>query len=232
MRRFSHGRMLALRPALPWETRSVRNRWGVLLGAVFAATSALAQSPPRVHTGAPEGVTYEGRHCAIHPRFDGPLTLVTGATLPAPAAPAVALLVDASGQVMLVDGPMPGTSKLRDSTEPPDSDIAELGELVTEPNGDGYAARFRFRYERIECSIAGTARLAPSPAAGLDATVARALRLLDASLAVREFDRLRNAGDAGAARAIVDPAIATRRELLGRDHRHTLFALDRRGSIE
>jgi len=85
----------------------VRDRWGVLLGAALAATSALAQSPPRILAGAPAGVTYDGRHCAIHPRFDGPLTLVTGATLPAPAAPAVALLVDASGQVMLVDGPLP-----------------------------------------------------------------------------------------------------------------------------
>jgi tetratricopeptide (TPR) repeat protein len=210
----------------------VRDRWGVLLGAVLAATSALAQSPPHVHTGAPEDTTYEGRHCALHPRFDGPLTLVTGVALPAPAAPAVALLVDASGQVMLVDGPVPGASKLRDSTEPADSDIAELGELVTEPSGDGYAARFRFRYERIECRIAGTVRLAPSPAPAVDATVARTLRLLDASLAIREVDRLRNAGDAGAARPFADQAVATRRELLGRDHRHTLLALDRRGSIE
>jgi CHAT domain-containing protein/tetratricopeptide (TPR) repeat protein len=204
----------------------------VLLGAAIAATGALAQSPAAVHAGAPVATSLEGRHCALHPRFDGPLALVTGAALPAAAAPAVAVLVDASGQVMLVDGPIPGTSKLRDSTEPPDSDIAELGELVTEAADGGYAARFRFRYERIECRVAGAVRFAPSSAAERDVTLARTLRLLDASLAIREVDRLRGAGDAKAALPIAEQAIATRRAALGAEHRHTLNALDRRGSLE
>jgi CHAT domain-containing protein/tetratricopeptide (TPR) repeat protein len=203
----------------------------VLLGAALAAAVACAQAPAVV-VGALETSAYEGRHCALHPRYDGPLALVTGATLPAPAAPAVALLVDASGQAMLVDGPVPGTSKLRDATEPPDADDAVLGELVTERRGDEYVARVRFRYERIECRIAGSARLAPATGAASDAAAARALRLLDASLAVREVERLRDAGDAKAALPLVDQAIAIRREALGADHRHTLYALGFRGSLE
>jgi CHAT domain-containing protein len=133
---------------------------------------------------------------------------------------------------MLVDGPLPGTSTLRDATEPPDADGAVLGELVTERRGDGYAARIRFRYERIECSIAGTARLDPVPAGTRDAVATRTLALVDAALAMREVERLRDAGDAKAALPLVERALAIRRETLGADHRHTLHALGFRGSLE
>ena len=210
----------------------MRGRMGVLVGAALAAAGACAQAPPATFAGAPDAATFEGRHCALHPRNEGPLVLVMGATLPGPAAPAIAVVVDASGQAMLVDGPLPGTSTLRDATEPPDSDTAVLGELVTERAGDGYAARFRFRYERIECWTAGTARLPIVPAATREAAVARTLKLVDASLAIREAERLRDAGDAKAALVPVAQAITLRRETLGGDHRHTLFALGLRGSLE
>lgn len=210
----------------------MRDRGFALLVAAFAATGALAQAPAAVHVGTPEVTSRDGRHCALHPRFDGPLVLVHGTSLPAPTAPAVALLLDASSQVMLVDGAIPGAAKLRDATEPPDSDIAELGELVTEASGATLTARFRYRYERIDCRIEGTVRLAAADATSGAALASRAMRLLDASLAIREVDRLRNAGDAKPALPLAEQALATRRELLGPDHRHTLFALGRRGSVE
>ena len=200
--------------------------------AALAAAGALAQPAPVVHVGTPATLEREGRHCPLHPHFDGRFALVIGIALPEPTAPAVALLHDPSGQVTLVDPSIPGTSKLRDSSEPPDSDIAELGEMTTERAGDGYVARFRFRYERVECWVRGTVTLRPAGEAERAATVARVTRLVDASLAMRELERLRDAGDARAALVPVERARLARAELLGADHRDTLHSLGKRGSLE
>jgi CHAT domain-containing protein len=200
--------------------------------AACAAPAALAQAPARVYAGEPAATTRDGRHCALHPEVRGTLALIVDDTLRETTPPARALLQDPSGQLMLIEGALPGDATVRDPTEAADSRIAALGTITATPVTNGWHIRFRYRFEGIECSVAGEADLvALAPSAALEAAT-RGIRLLGAALDIREGDRLRSAGDSAAARTVVDRALATRREILGETNRYTVIALGKQGSLQ
>jgi len=213
-----------------------RSGRAALCVAACAATAVLAQAPApppaRVYVGEPATTAHDGRHCALHPDVRGTLTLIVPGELPEPAQPARALLQDPSGQLMLVDGAPPGDAKVRDATEAPDSRLAELGTIGATPNGAGWHIRFRYRFEGIECWVAGEADFAPLAAPAAEHAATTGMRLLAAALDLREGQRLRNAGDSTAARVPVERALAARREILGETNRYTIIALGRQASLQ
>jgi len=203
--------------------------------AACAASAALAQAPApsaRVWVGEPATTTRDGRHCALHTDVRGTLTLIVPPELPETAQPARALLQDPSCQLMLVDGVPPDEAKVRYATEAPDSRLAELGTIGATPNGAGWHIRFRYRFEGIECSVAGEADFTPLAAPAAEQAATKGIRLLAAALDLREGQRLRNAGDSTAARIPVERALVARREILGETNRYTIIAQGRQASLQ